>query len=655
LPDAWSRFKPAALPSFNQAALPLEVEMDSGFAGAARRLGLRLLGVTDLHANLQPYDYFRDRPDESVGLSKTATLIAAARREAANCLLFDNGDILQGTPLGDWVAQVTLSDSAAEHPVVAAMNVLDYAGATLGNHDFNYGLNVLERAYRSARFPVVCSNIRRTDGGPWFPRSVVIERQFVDDAGEPCPLRIGVMGFAPVQIAQWDEVHVAGRLEMADIVEAARTEVANLRDERADLIVALCHSGVSRSGRTLGEENAAQDLAQVDGVDALFIGHQHLLFPGEDFADIGGLDAARGFIHGKPAVMAGFWGSHLGVIDLALEYGAGGWRVADACVEARPVGSRDAKGAIIPLVGSDAGVLKATSAAHEATLRYVRRPVGTLNGPLHTYLAMIADDPTVRLINAAQLGYAGSLAAARADLAGLPMLSAASPFKCGGRNGPDHYTDVAQGPIAIKDVADIYPYPNAIRILKVDGATVCEWAERSASIYRRIDPALTGEQPLLGPAFASYNFDVIDGVEYAIDVTEPARYDDAGAIAAPEARRVRGLTYKGAPIDPNQDFLIVTNSYRSGGGGGFPGCDGRHVVIDAPDAVRDVVLRHIEAARELSPRSDGNWRLAPLPGAATVTYLTSPRATGLPSPPHVRLTPMGMAPGGFLKFRVESG
>jgi 2',3'-cyclic-nucleotide 2'-phosphodiesterase/3'-nucleotidase len=655
LRDAQSRFKPAALPSFNQAALPLEVDMDSGFAGAPWRLGLRLLGVTDLHANLQPYDYFRDRPDDSVGLSKAATLIAAARREAANCLLFDNGDILQGTPLGDWAAQVTLSDSTAEHPVVAAMNRLDYAGATLGNHDFNYGLNILERAYRSARFPVVCSNIRRTDGGQWFPRSVVIERLFVDDTGKRRPLRIAVMGFAPVQIAQWDEVHVAGRLEMVDIVEAARSEVANLRGERVDLIVALCHSGVSRSGRTLGEENAAQDLAQVDGVDAMFIGHQHLLFPGGDFADVGGLDAARGFIHGKPAVMAGFWGSHLGVIDLALEHGAGGWRVAGASVEARPIASRDEKGAVIPLVGSDAEVLQATSAAHEATLRYIRRPVGTLNEPLHTYLAMIADDPTVQLINAAQLAYAGSLAAARADLAGLPMLSAAAPFKCGGRNGPDYYTDVARGPIAIKDVADIYPYPNALRILKIDGSTVREWLERSASIYRRIDPALTGEQPLLGPAFACYNFDVIDGVEYAIDATEPARYDDAGAIVAPEARRVCGLTYKGGPVDPNQDFLIVTNSYRAGGGGGFPGCDGRRVVIDAPDAVRDVVLRYVEAARELSPRSDGNWRLAPLPAAAIVTYLTSPRTKGLPSPPDVRLTPMGMAPGGFLKFRVETG
>ncbi len=483
---------------------------------------------------------------------------------------------------------------------------------------------------------------------------MVIERVFVDNAGAGRHLRIGVMGFAPVQIAQWDEVHVAGRLEMLDIVEAARAEVANLRNRGVDLVVALCHSGISRLGRTLGEENAAQDLAQVDGVDALFIGHQHLLFPGQDFADVAGLDTAGGFIHGKPAVMAGFWGSHLGVIDLALEPGPSGYRVASARVEARPIASRDENGAAVALIDPDEGVLHAASAAHDGTLRYIREPVGTLNEPLHTYLAMIADDPTVQLINEAQLAYATPLVAARADLAGLPMLSAAAPFKCGGRNGPDYYTDVGRGPMAIKDVADIYPYPNAVRVLKVDGSTVRDWLERSASIFLRVDPSLAGEQPLLGPAFACYNFDVIDGVEYAIDVTEPARFDNSGALIAPEARRVRDLTFNGAPIDPKQTFLVVTNSYRAGGGGGFPACDGTHVVIEAPDAIRDIMLRYIAAARELSPRSDGNWRLAPLPRAVTATFLTSPKAAGLTRPPQVTLTPIGMAPGGYAKFRVET-
>ena len=627
--------------------------MEPPLAGAAPRLRLRLVCLTDLHANLYPYDYYRDRPDNSVGLARAASLIAGARSECSNCLLFDNGDILQGTPLGDFAAAAIISDASAIHPVIAAMNRLDYAVATLGNHEFNYGLEALERAYAQARFPVVCCNVLKPDGSPWFPPSIVIERDFADESGTTRRLKVGVIGVAPPQIAQWDEAHIRGRLTTVDIVEAARIEIGQLRS-RVDLIVALCHSGISRLASTPGEENAGQDLARLDGVDAVFLGHQHLLFPGEDFVGAPGADNGRGMLQGKPAVMAGYWGSHLGVIDLGLKLDVGRWRVTEANVEVRPIARRDASGAAIALVKSDASVLDVAKAAHTATLHYVRTPVGRLATPLHTYLALIADDPTVELVNEAQRVYAALLAAARADHASLPVLSASAPFKCGGRGGPDFYTDIAPGPIAIKDVADIYPYPNSVRVVKVDGLTLSEWLERSASIFRWIDPASRDEQPLLGPAFASYNFDVIDGVEYVIDVTEPARYDELGVLVAPHARRIRDLAFNGAPIDPGQAFLVVTNNYRASGGGGFPGCDGTSVAIEAPDANRDVVLKYIQSAKEIAPKSDGNWRLAPWPGTVVATYLTSPAAAALPAPAGLRLTSMGLAPGGFLKLRVET-
>ena len=203
-------------------------------------------------------------------------------------------------------------------------------------------------------------------------------------------------------------------------------------------------------------------------------------------------------------------------------------------------------------------------------------------------------------------------------------------------------------------MADIYPYPNTLRVVKVDGATLREWLERSASIFRRIDPSQRGEQPLLGPAFAAYNFDVIDGVAYLIDVTQPARYDESGALVAPGAHRIHALTFKGAPVDPNQPFLVVTNNYRASGGGGFPGCDGTSVVIEAPDANRDVVLQCVASRSEIAPKSDGNWRFAPWPGTVVATYLTSPAASGLSAPPGLKLTSMGAAPGGFLKLRVQT-
>ena len=270
------------------------------------------------------------------------------------------------------------------------MNRLDYDAATLGNHDFDYGLEALERAYGQARFPVVSCNVRNSDGSPWFKPSIVIERAFVEESGTPHRLKLGVIGVAPPQIAQWDEAHIRGRLITADMVEAARAELSELRTQ-VDLVIVLCHSGISRRASTPGEENAGQDLAKLEGVDALILGHQHLLLPGEDFAGIAGVDAERGTIHGKPAVMAGFSGSHLGVIDLELEMDTR-WRVAEARVEVRPIARRDANGAAVGLVESDLSVLEAAKAAHEATLAHVRTPVGRLAQPLSTYLALIGDN-----------------------------------------------------------------------------------------------------------------------------------------------------------------------------------------------------------------------------------------------------------------------
>src|ERR1700729_2055725 len=272
-----------------------ELEMDPPLASPKPRLRLRLLGLTDLHANLYPYDYYWDCPDESLGLARAASLVAEARRDAPNCLLFDDGDILQGTPLGDRAAEAIIADPTAVHPVIAAMNTLDYAVATLGNHDFNYGLEALERAYAQARFPVVCCNVLRPDGSPWFPPSIVVERDFVDESGTTRRLKVGVIGVAPPQIAQWDEAHVRGRLRTIDIVEAARAELGELRT-RVDLVIVLCHSGISRLASPRGEENACQDLARLEGIDALFLGHQHLLLPGEDFVGLPGVDAERGII-----------------------------------------------------------------------------------------------------------------------------------------------------------------------------------------------------------------------------------------------------------------------------------------------------------------------------------------------------------------------
>lgn len=616
-------------------------------------LSLRLIGTSDLHANVYAYDYYRDRPDDTVGLAKTASLVAAARAQAANALLFDNGDIIQGSPLGDYAALAMGLTRGDMHPMIGAMNALGYSACAVGNHEFNYGLDFLDAAFAGANFPALSCNVLRPDGAFYFKPWLVLEPVLRDDAGAEHKLRIGVIGFTPPQIAQWDQSHLIGRATAIGIAEAARVHVPALRAQGVDLVVALCHSGVSRNPPPKpGEENAALALAEVGGVDAMFLGHQHLLLPGADFAGIDGVDVAKGALRGVPACMPGFWGSHLGVIDLALERAGERWRVASAQVEARPIYKREGD-AVTALVGADENVLAATRAAHEATLAYVRSPVGDIASPIHSYFALVADDPSVQIVNAAQTWYVGRLAQTLPALAGLPILSAAAPFKAGGRGGPDYYTDVAAGPIAIKDIADLYVYPNALRAVRIDGATLREWLERSAGAFLRIDPDARGEQPLVDATFASYNFDVIDGVSYAIDVTQPSRYDSDGKLVAPDAHRIRDLSFRGAPVEAGQIFVIVTNNYRANGGGSFPGCDGSTVVFEAPDSNRDVMVRYIVETRHLEPKSDHNWRFAPWPASVVATFLTSPAAARAAPPSGVRLTPMGAAPGGFAKYRVE--
>ena len=613
---------------------------------------LRLIGTSDLHAYIYPYDYYRDRPDETVGLAKTAALISAARAEATNSLLLDNGDFIQGAPLGDYAAQWLQTDKSAIHPVIAAMNELGYAVGTLGNHEFNYGLDLLETALRGAAFPVVSCNVSRPDGSLYFEPWVILDRALRDEAGVSRPLRLGVIGFVTPQIIQWDQSHLAGRATTIGIVEAARIHVPELRRQGADIVIALCHSGISRRTPSPGDENAALALSGVEGIDAILLGHQHLVLPGSDFRGIAGVDTDNGALHGVPAFMPGFWGSHLGIIDLLLVEVESGWRIGRASVAVRPIYLRDGE-TVTPTVDADIRLLEIARPAHEATLTYVRAPVGEIASPINSYFALIADDPSVQIVNAAQAWYVRRLAQSVPALAGLPILSAAAPFKCGGRGGPDYYTDVAAGPIAIKDVANLYVFPNSLRVVKISGAVLREWLERSASLFLRIDPNSRDRQALLDGTFSAYNFDVIAGVTYAIDVTQPARYDSEGELVAAEAHRIVDLRFQDEPVDPSRDFLVVTNSYRAGGGGNFPGCDGSTVVFEAPDANRDALVRYIVESRQVEAKSDGHWRFAPWPADAIVTFLTSPAAATAAPPSGVSITPLGPAPGGFAMYRVE--
>ncbi|MFI0843134.1 bifunctional 2',3'-cyclic-nucleotide 2'-phosphodiesterase/3'-nucleotidase [Mesorhizobium sp. IMUNJ 23232] len=623
----------------------------------ANQAHLRIMETTDIHVNVLPYDYYADKPNDTMGLSRTASLIDAVRKEATNAMLIDNGDLLQGNPMGDYIAYEKGIKEGDLHPVMKGMNLLGYECSTLGNHEFNYGLSFLDKVLAGANFPFVCANLIKGTELAANPRDdklylkpyVILEKKIKDGSGAEQPIRIGIIGFVPPQIMLWDAKNLTGNVVTRDIVEAAKAWVPQIREEGADVVIALSHSGIDvKQGDMM--ENASFFVAGVEGIDAVFTGHQHLVFPGKkDFQELAGVDTAAGTLQGKPAVMGGFWGSHMGLIDLLLERDSSQWKIVSATSEARPIYER-VENKNKATVGDDQHIVEALKEDHEATLAYVRRPVGKTSAPLYSYFALVADDPSVQIVSQAQTWYIKDLLK-DTEWKDLPVLSAAAPFKSGGRGGPDYYTDVPAGDIAIKNVADLYLYPNTVRAVEITGAQVKEWLEMSAGIFNTVE-AGKSDQALINLDFPSYNFDVIDGVTYKIDLSQPPKYDPKGGVINASSERIKDLMFDGKPIDPVQKFVVATNNYRAGGGGNFPEINASKIIFEAPDTNRDVIVRYIIAEGTINPSADANWTFSPLAGTS-VLFETGPKAKDfIASQKAVKIEAAGDGENGFAKYRI---
>nr|WP_250161597.1 bifunctional 2',3'-cyclic-nucleotide 2'-phosphodiesterase/3'-nucleotidase [Chromobacterium sp. IRSSSOUMB001] len=581
--------------------------------GWAAPLKLRVLETSDVHMNLLDYDYYQDKPTQDFGLARAATLIRAARQEAPNSLLIDNGDLLQGNPLGDLVAKIQPLRAGDTHPAYKVLNWLRYDAGNIGNHEFNYGLPFLDQALKTAAFPYVNANVvDAKTGQPYFQPYVLLKREFKDEDGQPQTLNIGVIGFVPPQIIQWDKANLQGKVEVLDIVDAARRYLPELKQKGADIVIAVPHSGFEKGESARFAENSVAGLAEVAGIDAILFGHAHAEFPSAAFAGYPKVDLAAGTINGVPAVMPGRWGDHIGVVDLVLERGDAGWKVSGKQAGLRAIYDRKAKR---PLAAAEPKVAELIAAEHRRTLDYVRGQVAETRAPIYSYFAQAADDPSVQIVAEAQAWYVKN-AVKGTEYEGLPVLSAAAPFKAGGRQGWNYYTDIPAGPLAIRNLADLYIYPNTLKAVKVSGREVREWLEMSAGQFLRIDPKGPKTQPLLNPEFRSYNFDSIVGVSYEIDVSQPARYDADGKLAAPASHRIVKLSYQGKPIDENASFLVATNNYRASGGGHFPGIDASRVVVDSPDENRAAVAGYLAERKVVDPAAKPAWRIQPVAGVA---------------------------------------
>jgi len=636
-----------------------------------RTLRLRILCTTDLHGHLWPFDYETDRPAAGRGLAGIATRIAAARRAAPCSLLVDCGDILQGTALADRAAapgaaraagartrfaagSARLADAAPEsdaaHPMIRAMNAMAYDAAALGNHDFNYGLAPLQRALGAARFPVICANLVAGLGAdpaqdtPLVPPWCIVTRRIADAGGQTHDLCIGLIATAPPQTPIWDAAVLRGGLEARDAVAAVAAHLPGLRAAGADIVVVLSHGGPGDPTPRDMAEDAGLAIAALPGVDAVLTGHSHRRLPGPDYDGQPGVDARAGRLAGKPAAMAGAFGSDLAVMDLDLvPRDDGGWHIARSRVTLRPTARTRPRRAILDLTRAD----------HDATRAQMATPVGHTHTRLHAVLPMVTASPALALLAEAQAARAAEMVAG-STLDGLAILSAVAPFRAGGPAGPRGFVDIPEGLVRLRHMVQLSPFPNRLCVLALTGADLRAWLERSVSAYRTVRPGAT-DVPLMDPQAAAYRLDEIHGLRYTVDLSRPPCHGTAGdgprAATQDTPGRITGMWHAGRPVAATDRFAVATNSYRANGGGGYAAIPRDTPRLFSRGSLRDILIDHLAARSPVTAPDGAPWRFVPL-GASVIARTAPEVRCATHGDGATRMEDAGHDPEGYRRIRL---
>ena len=515
-------------------------------ASAQERTTLTVLFTSDIHGHILPADDVRQRPARGC-LAQAATLIARVRAANPRTLVLDGGDAIEGTPLAYYA--LTAAGAPGPDPTIAAMNVVSYDAAVLGNHEFNFGLAVLRRSIAQARFPWLAANLGGAErAGLPVRDAVLLERGGV---------RVAILGLTNPNVPHWEvPSHWAG-LSFEDPVAAAAARIPEIR-ARADVVIVVAHSGFERDLRT-GEangsdaENCAWRLAQLPGIDLLLTGHTHENLPPRAL--------------GKTVIaQPGRWAELVTRVDLELVRAGGGWRVAGWHGENAPTAGETA----------DAGVVAAVDPEEATTLRELARPIGTLAAPLRVTSLPVTDDPAVDLIHAVQLEASGA------------QLSLAAPL--GGRT-----TEFPAGPVTPRLAHALYPYPNTLVVVRLTGAQLKDVLEYAVHGWTGLECAGAGCSLRRDPGVPPYGYDTLEGATYFVDPT------------APSGQRIRGLRVGGSPVRPDDSFTVVINSYRAAGSGGYPHLATAPRVKEIDRQMVDLIVEYFTRHHEVTPAADDNW------------------------------------------------
>jgi 2',3'-cyclic-nucleotide 2'-phosphodiesterase/3'-nucleotidase len=544
---------------------------------------LTLLGTSDLHGNVYNWDYYRDAEyDDSahndVGVAKLATLVnrIRAERRGKATLVLDAGDTIQGTPLATYYAkQEPITSTGEKHPMARAMNVIEYDAVTLGNHEFNYGLPLLDMWIRQLGFPALAANaVNARDGKPAFLPYIIKKVELEDDAPT---LRVGILGLTNPGVAIWDKGNVEGKLRFEDMVATAAKWVPIMRARGADIILVSAHggdNGKSSYGPELPNENPSALIAQqVPGIDAILFGHAHNEIV-EKF--VTNSKTGEQVLLSEPSK----WGQRLTRMDFTLSRERGRWQIT----------GKHATMLNTNTVVEDPQVLAAVRAQHAKTVAYVNKIVARSTVELPGAESRYKDTPILDFVNKVQTEVV-TTALAGTQYANLPMLSIAAPFS--------RTALFPAGDVRIRDVAGLYVFDNTLEAVVLSGAEVKAYLEYSAKYFRTlatgapVDPATISD-----PAVPDYNYDVLSGVDYDIDISKPV------------GQRIVTLTRAGAPVADGDQFVVAVNNYRRSGGGAFPGIV-KTQVYNQQKEIRQLLIDWAQAKGVIDPADfyQPNWRL----------------------------------------------
>ncbi|RAO53119.1 2',3'-cyclic-nucleotide 2'-phosphodiesterase [Micromonospora noduli] len=570
------------------ATTPLIAAAPAQAAGAARprTWDLTLLGTSDTHGNVYNWDYYRDAEyDDSkqndIGVAKLATLINQIRRERRGkaTLVLDAGDTIQGTPLATYYAkQEPITATGEKHPMARAMNVIDYDAVTLGNHEFNYGLPLLDLWIRQLGFPALAANaVNAKTGKPAF-LPYVIKKVSLGFAAPT--LRVGILGLTNPGVAIWDKGNVEGKLRFDDMIATAAKWVPIMRARGADLVLISAHggdSGTSSYGPELPNENPVALIAQqVPGIDAILFGHAHNEVV-ERF--VANERTGTQVLLSEPSK----WGQRLTRMDFTLSREHGRWTITKKAATMLNTNT----------VVEDPKVLAAVRAQHQKTIAYVNQVVAQATVEMSTVESRYKDTPILDFINHVQAETV-TKALAGTQYADLPVLSQASPFS--------RTAVFPAGDVKIRDVAGLYVFDNTLEAVVLSGAEVRTYLEYSAKYFRTLAPGapVDPEQISDSPAVPDYNYDVISGLDYDIDISKPV------------GQRITRLVLAGTdtPVADNAQFVVAVNNYRRSGGGNFPGIV-KTQVYNAQQEIRQLLIDWAQAKGTIDPADffQPNWRL----------------------------------------------